>query len=90
METYFNAKDWLEYEYPTTIIADRYNGTYSGGKYTCWAMDADMIPPEVEGGDAECYHFWHTTDLIVGKGATPDKAMLDLRQKYKKYIELTG
>lgn len=27
--------------YPLTIIADRYNGTYSGGRFTAWNMDYD-------------------------------------------------
>lgn len=68
---------WLKYEYPTTIVADRYDGTYSDGRLLAFPLDE--IPPEVDGGDVECMEFWKNYKNPVGKGNTPDDALDNLR-----------
>lgn len=69
--------------YPLTIISDRYNGTYSGGGYLAFNLYSDQIPEEVSGSDLECASFWNNTQLIVGKGSTPENAHQDLFDKLK-------
>ena len=79
------SEDFIEDKiYPLTIIADRYNGTYSGGQYTAWNLIAEDIPPEVDGDDVDCYEFWLTNKMICGKGRTLKEAVADL------YIKLKG
>lgn len=78
---------WLENNYPTTIVNDRYSGTYSGGLWTCWPLDWWDIPEEIEASDPECELFWHKYDkTIVGIGSTPDSAMMDLELKLTNKI----
>ena len=72
---------WLRGNYPTTIISDRYGGTYSGALWLAFPHDYWDMPEEVDGGDMECYCFWQDYDGIVGKGATPEDAFNDLRKK---------
>lgn len=68
--------------YPLTIMSDRYNGTYSGGKYTAWNLDPDEIPTAIYGSDNECLYFW--IDLInkrtipYGVGNTIEEAVGNL------------
>ena len=70
---------WLGADgYPTTIIADRYGGTYSGGEWLAFPLDPWEIPEEVDGEDVECMMFWEGFDGVVGRGVTPDAAFLDL------------
>lgn len=68
--------------YPITIIADRYNGSYSKGKFTAWNLRE--APVEVEDGDIECMNFWDDYKGLVGKGETPNEALEDLTEKSKK------
>lgn len=67
--------------YPLTIIRDRYNGTYSGGKYVAFNAQPCDIPDEVYGGDMDCSNFWEEVDIPYGIGETPEKAVLDLISK---------
>ena len=71
--------------YPVIIIADRYGGVYSGGKYTAWPCTPWDIPVEAAADDVTCAGFWaeHGTEL-VGLGNTPDEAMNDLINKVLK------
>lgn len=69
---------WLRDNYPTTIICDRYSGTYSGADWLAFPLDYSDVPEEVDGGDTECWMFWDNYDGIVGKGNTPQEAMNDL------------
>ena len=68
--------------YPLTIVADRYNGAYSGGKYTAWNLDTDRVPTEIAGEDVECYMFWRKAiiDNIIphGVGNTIEEAVGNL------------
>ena len=70
--------------YPLTVVLDRYNGTYSKGKYTAWNMTPDMLPEEIECSDIECMDFWDSYSGDVGKGDSPDKAMYNLLENINK------
>lgn len=72
---------WLKTHYPTTIICDRYDGTYSGANWLAFPLDYYNIPDEVDGGDIECMMFWDSYDGVVGKGDTPQEAKNDLIKK---------
>lgn len=78
------SKFWLNTHYPTTIIRDRYNGTYSGAKWLAFPLDFYQVPGEVDGGDTECMMFWGTYNDPVGKGATPKDAIEDLTKQFKR------
>lgn len=79
---------FLENIYPLTIVSDRYGGSYSGGKFTAWNLDADEIPAEIAGDDVECYDFWNKNEATVGKGDTIREALFDLYIKLKKEADL--
>jgi len=85
-----NNKDkklWLDGHYPTTIVQDRYTGTYSGGKWTCWPLEFYMVPKEIDEYDTECSCFWDNCDKsVIGFGSTPDEALKDLELKFYKSI----
>ena len=44
--------------YPVIIVCDRYDGTYSGGKFTVWGCAPEHIPEEVYSDDDTCHDFW--------------------------------
>lgn len=67
--------------YPLTIVADRYNGTYSGGKFTAWNKDVYDIPESIDSDDLSCSGFWRRYRGLVGKGPTPNEAVKDLWRK---------
>lgn len=67
--------------YPLTIINDRYTGTYSGGIFTAWNMDYYEIPTDPDEDDVTCMLFWAKTDIIVGRGETPQEAVDDLKRR---------
>ena len=69
--------------YPVTIIYDRYGGTYSGGKWLAFNKYEDDIPIEISGGDTEAFYFWKSYKGIVGKGASPNEAYENLKNKIK-------
>ena len=70
---------WLENEYPLTIIHDRYSGTYSGAKFLAFPRNFNEIEEEVCGSDPECWMYWHEFEDFVGRGATIQEAVSDLR-----------
>jgi hypothetical protein len=72
--------------YPLTIIRDRYNDVYSGGKYLAFNLDADEIPTEIWGDDVECREFFYKVeqgrnDILIGKGHTIEEAVINLQEK---------
>lgn len=69
---------WLESCYPTTIINDRYQGTFSGGEWLAFPMDYYQVPEDIDGGDIECMMFWESYTGCVGKGNTVEEAFSDL------------
>lgn len=42
--------------YPLTIVLDRFNGTYSGGKFVAWNCQPCTVPSDTYSRDA--YEFW--------------------------------
>lgn len=84
------AKFWLESFYPTTIIQDRYNGTYSGAEWLAFPMDYYQVPREIDGDDIECMMFWESYDGVVGKGSTPELAMANLVAKMQDKFYIGG
>lgn len=64
--------------YPLTIVSDRYSGVYSGGQFTAWNMAYNDIPLDPILDDVSCMYFWDTTDIIIGRGETPQDAIEDL------------
>jgi hypothetical protein len=76
--------------YPVTIVMDRYNGIYSNGIWLAFNLDPCDIPDEIGGDDPTEMIFWREHDetkLPIGKGATPDEAIEDLKKKIKRYYE---
>ena len=68
--------------YPLTVVADRYRGCYSGGKWTAWNMDPDSNPYGPLGDDTSCLEFWSLDHTFpVGIGGTPDEAVQNLKEK---------
>ena len=53
------ATEILENIYPLIVISDRYNGTYSRGKFTAWNCYIDEVPQEIDDDDSECAVFWN-------------------------------
>lgn len=75
--------DWLKTHYPTTIVNDRFGGTYSKAEWLAFPFDYYEVPEEVDGDDIVCQIFWDNYDGPVGKGASPKEAFDDLEQKLK-------
>lgn len=73
--------------YPLTVVKDRYNGTYSGGKYTAWKLYPWGIPEAVFGDDNSCWNYFRSTHDIYGRGDTPDEAVIDLKRRLDKLVE---
>lgn len=79
-------RDIIEGIYPLTITADRYCGTYSGGSFVAWHLDACDVPIEPFAGDVICMEFWDDKSyrFDVGVGNTVEEAVTNL------YIKLRG
>ncbi len=76
----------MDYEkldiYPLTVVVDRYNGAYSGGKWTAWNMYPECVPYGPFGDDLSCDEFWWDEHPFpIGVGNTPDEAIRDLQEK---------
>lgn len=73
--------------YPLTIVKDRFNGTYSGGKFVAWNCDISHVPKDTQSRDA--FFAWNDIDeyphdySIYGVGDTPNEACADLLEKLK-------
>ena len=67
--------------YPLVIVADRYGGCYSGGKYLAFNMyDA---PDGAFGDDITCFEYFRETKDVFGKGCSPQAAAEDLARKLR-------
>lgn len=77
--------------YPLTIVADRYNGAYSGGAYTAWNCEPHDIPFDIFGDDVTCAQYWDYVRAeklsFVGVGGSPREAALDLYIKRAKWLK---
>ena len=70
--------------YPLTVIRDRYNGSYSGGKYVAFNLESPDIPKEIFEDDSAAIKFWKHCKIIVGVGGNPDSAIKDLIKNLRK------
>lgn len=73
-----DVDDWLRLNYPTTIVADRYDGCYSHARWLAFPLYICDVPEEISDEDIPCMCFWDDYDEPVGKGATPEDALADL------------
>ena len=58
-------------------MLDRYNGTYSGGKWTAWNLS--YVPSKIDADDTECADFFAKNMIVYGRGETPQEAIDDLK-----------
>lgn len=65
--------------WPLTIVKDRYDGVYSGGKWTAWNMNHWKVPKAVNGDDHECASLCAIYNAVYGRGETPQEAIDDLK-----------
>lgn len=73
---------WLQLGYPLTIVADRYSGTYSGGKYIAFPQHFDALDLAIHGSDGDCAAYWFEADQSTyGVGETPQEAVQNLKEK---------
>jgi hypothetical protein len=73
-----DAARWLESNWPSTLVRDRYGGVYSGGQWIAWPLLPADVPVATSGDDVPCLHFWRDAalgDTPVGKGSTPESAL---------------
>lgn len=66
--------------WPLTVVADRYGGAYSGGKYIAWNCYPWEVPGDSFGDDCSCADFW-MFERMAGRGCTPMEAIGDLVRK---------
>lgn len=67
--------------YPVAIHQSRYGGVYEGGAWFALA-NCDLVPDDAIGGDDEACDFWSSDQAkMIGRGATPNDAVLDLIER---------
>lgn len=64
---------------PCTIYAARYGGTIEGGRWI--ALHHPTIPQECIGEVYECKSWFDDPSCLVGKGNTPNEALLSLHNQ---------
>jgi hypothetical protein len=79
-------------EWPIVVLEDRYNGTYSGGKWVAFELrdeSPELLVKMYDGtnaSDGPCRVFWDQMREEGGKwwavGATPDEAVATLNERY--------
>lgn len=70
--------------YPLVLVDDRYSGAYSKGEWLAFNVLPENIPYEIFDDDITCCAFWsRNEDAAIGKGATPEEAIADLRTKIR-------
>ena len=68
--------------YPVAIHQSRYGGVYEGGAWFAIA-NCDLIPDDAIGGDDEACDFWSSDQAkMIGRGTTPNDAVLDLMERW--------
>lgn len=74
--------------YPIIVVQSRYGGTYEGGSWhalpnadAAWTW-SEGYAEYMFGGDQEAMIFWKSPDAAkVGRGNTPNAAVLDLLER---------
>lgn len=77
------------------VVQSRYGGTYEGGAWHAlpsadagW-MWTDAYSDYMFGGDEEAVNFWQSSDAQrVGRGETPNAAVLDLVDRHESMRQL--
>ena len=70
--------------YPVSIHQTRYGGVYEGQDALWFAVSGD-VPEDAVGDDDECLDFWISdASLFVGRGRTPNEALVNLLDRAKK------
>ena len=86
-----SAERWLRTEWPTTILRDRYDGVYSGGRWTAFPIPAEAVPLAVSDQDVPCREFWSKNradaGVPVGVGATVEEAIRQLKDAVTRLAE---
>lgn len=75
--------------YPIMVVQSRYGGTYEGGEWhaisnadAAWSW-SDAYAEYMFGGDEEAIEFWYSDEAkVVGRGGTPNAAVLDLVERH--------
>lgn len=74
--------------FPVTIVADSYTGSYSRGLWLAFNLSECEIPDAIGDNDVEELNFWHPDNdedklalEFIGKGDTPNDALLDLKRR---------
>lgn len=76
--------------YPLTIVADRYGGVYSGGKFLAFNCLPNEVPEDIDKDFPYCRNFWvsrrtsYQSKIIIGKGQTVEEAVENLYRQLKK------
>ena len=70
--------------YPLTVIYDRYNSSYSGGKYVVFNLESLDIPKKIFGDDNVAIKFWKHCKIIVGVEGNPDNTIKNLIKNLRK------
>ena len=78
---------WFRSYFPTTIINDRYGGSYSNGGWLAFPLEPHEVPIDVYGSDLACIMFWDEYTEPYGLGETPQGAFDDLTQKLKAVMD---
>lgn len=75
--------------YPIFVSQSRYSGLYEGGSWyalpkadAAWAW-SDSFAEYAFGDDDAAFHFWNSDESkMVGRGNTPNAAVLDLVERH--------
>lgn len=76
--------------YPLTIVADRYGGVYSGGKFLAFNCLPNKVPEDINEDYPYCRNFWASRrtsfepKITIGKGQTIEEAVGNLYTQIKK------
>ena len=81
-------REWAGTKWPTVIVRDRYNGTYSGAEWVALlSMNVDI---RMYYDDTAAARFWKEYEEPVGRGNTPQEALEALEYEVAKLIEKYG
>lgn len=73
--------------YPLTIVADKYGGVYSGGKFLAFNCLPNEVPKDINEDFPYCRNFWMSRrtsyEPKTGKGQTVEEAVENLYRQLK-------
>lgn len=82
-----DIKFWFRTYHPTTIVNDKYGGTYSDGEWLAFPLEHYDVPRGVDARDIDCMIFWEEYTEPYGTGDTPESALKDLTIRLKSIID---